>query len=78
MKKNKYKISEIKNVIANTKISPDDNFMQLLKKDLRDLFFEYFNFESDMLLNIEKRGGEYFVMTELKIQNIKSMKKLNY
>ena len=78
MKKNNSKVCEIKNLLSNSKISIDDCFIKLLKKDLQNLLLEYFNFNENIVLNIEKRAGEYLVVFELKIQNVKLMQRLNY
>ena len=78
MKKNKYKVCEIKNTISNTRVIVDDNFSQLLKRDLTILLNEYFDFSDDLFVLIDKCNGNYFLEVRVKIQNIKPMQKLNF
>lgn len=78
MKKNKYKVCEIKNTISNTRVIVDDNFSQLLKRDLTCLLNEYFDFSDDIFVLIDKCNGNYFLEVRVKIQNIKQMQKLNF
>jgi len=73
--KNK-ELIRLQSVIENDRINCIDNFTELLLKDLRKILSDYFDFDNDIMIEINKQDRFYNVIISLKTLRIKNFKTL--
>lgn len=76
MKKNKLQIVKAKNILGIDRFSVDDDFYNLLIKDLDIVLKEYFEYRNLPIVDMVKSNGEVCFTLTLKAYNIKNFKAL--
>lgn len=78
MKKNSAsnQLLRVQTLIENDRLNVGSGFIDLLLSDLTKLLLDYFDFNSNPQIEIEKHGGEYVVNIALFPISIKSFNKL--
>ncbi|MBQ8197591.1 MAG: hypothetical protein IJZ73_05990 [Clostridia bacterium] len=77
MKKNKLQVVKAKDLLGRDRFSVDDDFYNLLIKDLNSVLKEYFEFRNLPIVDMVKNNGELNVTITLKAYNIKNFKALS-
>jgi len=77
MKKNKLQVVKAKDLLGRDRFSVDDDFYNLLIKDLNSVLKEYFEFRNLPIVDMVKNNGELNVTLTLRAYNIKNFKALS-
>ena len=77
MKKNKLQVVKAKDLLGRDRFSVDDDFYNLLIKDLNRVLKEYFEFRNLPIVDMVKNNGELNVTLTLRAYNIKNFKALS-